>query len=346
MIEKTQSPSLHKNLNIKVAARAKSIGAAVSVGVGVLVLAIKFFAYFVTHSQAVYSDAVESIVNVLAAVLSFGVIYYANKPADEDHPYGHGKMENFSVAFEGGLVTIAAVFVAIEAIGGFSKQTPLQKLDLGLVLIVVAGLMNLGLGIYLKKLGTKYNSDALVASGTHVMTDFQTTAATLLALGLVHLTGVQWIDPLIAMLFAIHLGFAGSRLVKKAIGELMDAEDLTTLEALAQLFTKHIGDGIIQVHHTKVIRSGGFHHIDAHLVVPEFWSIEEAHHKLDLFENKVLRDYRFDGEANFHLDPCRKNYCRVCDLPDCKIRQAKFEEKMPVALEHLRSRVEPKEFRN
>lgn len=208
----------------------------------------------------------------------------------------------------------------------------------------VAGLVNLALGVTVLLVGKKNKSVALEASGKHLMSDFWTSVGVIGGLGLVEWTGLRWIDSVTAILAGMLLVWQGFKLVRKSVGGLLDEEDLEVLNELEEIFTRLATNGIIQIHHVKVIRSGAFHHIDAHLVIPEFWDITQAHQRTTKFERQVISNYPYGGEMNFHLDPCRRAYCQVCDLSDCPVRQEKFRDRMPVKLEHLRSRVEPKEF--
>lgn len=311
---------------------------------GAIIMLIKFRAHNLTGSQGVYSDALESIVNVLTAAMALFVVQYAAKPADVDHPYGHGKIEYFSSAFEGGLITLAAFFIFFEAGQAYLKGYQLQNIDQGVNYVILAGVMNLILSLSLIAVGRSTQSVALKASGLHILSDVWTSGGVLLGLYGVKYTGIQNLDILAAILVGCYLAWTGLGLVRESIGGLLDEEDLGILEDLAKVFGNNVSDGIIQIHHTKVIRSGWFHHIDAHVVVPEFWTINEAHEALNEFEQAVISDYAYQGEMNFHLDPCRKNYCTVCSYPNCAIRANKFESRMPVLLEHLRSKNEPDEF--
>lgn len=313
--------------------------------IGILVLGFKFYAFQITQSKAIYSDAMESIVNVLTAAMGIYVIYFSSQPVDDDHPYGHGKAEYLSAAFEGGLITFASLVVIVSAVRAIKIGASLYELETGMVFIIIAGLVNLLFGIFLKKFGRKNNSLALVASGTHLITDFWTTLGALVGILLVKITGLVILDSVVALLLGFHMAATGLSLVTRSASGLLDSEDPSILLQLAKIFENHAKNGIIQIHHTKVIRSGWFHHIDAHVVVPEFWTVDVAHHHLEIFEKAVIKEYAFSGEANFHLDPCQKNYCSVCDLKDCPVRVKAFERRMPVKLEHLRSKNEPEEFR-
>lgn len=318
----------------------------ISLIVGIALLLLKFWAYNLTRSQAVFSDALESIVNVVAASLALFVVFYATKPADSDHPYGHGKVEYFSAAFEGGLITFAAVFIVVEAVRAYIAGHRLYHLDQGLPLVAFAGVANLLLGLYLIRTGKSNQSVALKASGHHLLSDFWTSFGVALGLLFMFITGQTWIDSLIALAVGGYLAFTGIRLVRESIGGLMDEEDPELLRDLAKIMESHLTYGIIQVHHVRVIRSGWYHHIDAHVVVPEYWTVSDIHDRVLAFETAVINNYQFDGEMNFHVDPCRRAYCRVCSVKDCPIRVEKFEERLSILLEDLRSLEEPDEYRD
>lgn len=323
----------------------RAVATWVSLVVGLLLMGAKFWAFGFTGSQAVFSDALESIVNVIAAGLALFVVAYSAKPADRDHPYGHGKIEYFSAAFEGGLITFAAFFIMVESVRAIlSGRTP-TNLDVGIGVVLAAGVANLILGLFLMRAGKKHHSIALKASGHHVISDFWTSAGVAIGLVLVYFTGFVWIDSVIAFVVAGLLARTGLKLVRESVGGLMDEEDLGILKSLREVLAEYAEGGIIQIHNVKVIRSGWYHHIDAHVVLPEHWTVSETHGQMVRFENNVIKHYEYSGEMNFHVDPCRQSYCQVCDLEDCPIRNEDFIERMPVKLEHLRSEEEPAEYR-
>lgn len=321
--------------------RHRKQAAFVSLLVGVVLMCLKFWAHNLTGSQAIYSDALESIVNVVAAALALFVIYYSAKPVDEDHPYGHGKVEYFSAAFEGGLITLAAVMIIKEAVLKFWEPEALTDLTLGLGIVVGAGLGNMLLGLFLLRRGKSTGSMALQASGQHVLTDFWTSLGVITGLILVAVTGWYWLDPVIALGVGIYLGYQGVQLVRLSVGGLMDKEDPQMLQDLAGIFAKHSLSGIIQIHNVRAIRSGWYHHIDAHVVLPEFWDVTTVHKVMRQFEDGVIHEYEYGGEMNFHVDPCQKKYCKNCDLEKCPIRLKPFEEKIVPTLESIRAFDEP-----
>lgn len=312
--------------------------------VAVVLFFVKFQAYRMTGSQAIFSEAMESVINVMVSIIGFYVLYYASKPADKDHPYGHGKIEYLSAALEGGLIAFAAFLIVVEAFQALYEKKPIQSLDTGLWLLGGTAVINVALGMYLFKVGKRKQSVALEASGRHLMADFWTTAGVLVGLGLVILTKVMWLDIVLALLVGAHLIKEGYLLVRKAIGGLLDEEQESVIQSIQDLINQHKQEGIIQVHHLRVMRSGRYHHIDAHVVVPEFWTVEEAHDNTNRYERLIFKNYAFSGEIHFHIDPCRRLYCRFCDLKNCKVRAEEFKGFREMSVEELTDKDEPPEI--
>lgn len=315
--------------------KSRNTAAWISLSVSTFVFGLKVTAYYMTNSTAVLSDALESTVNVVAAFVALIVLRVVSQPADEDHPYGHGKLEYFSAAFEGGLIFFAALMIIREAIDSLWKGHAFRQLESGLVVVAVAAVINLVLGLYLKKMGEREKSEALKASGAHVISDVWTTVGVGVGLGLVLLTELPWIDPVVAIIVALNLAYEGYKIVRKSAGGLIDEVDTDVIRQLAQSLENNRLPGIIDVHKTKIIRSGRFHHVDAHLVVPEYWDISRTHAYCEDFEAEVVADYPFDGEIAFHLDPCKRLYCQRCKMVDCPIRQHPFEKESPFTVESL-----------
>jgi cation diffusion facilitator family transporter len=313
--------------------RARLRAVVISLAVSVLLLAAKYHAFRLTGSTAILSDALESIVNVVAAVFAIGALIFAGRPADRNHPYGHGKMEFLSAAFEGGLIAFAALVILYEVVESLLHGVELRSLDLGLAIVLGAGLANLALGYYLIRAGRRYDSLALMADGRHVLADFYTSAGIVIGLLLVRFTGIAWLDPLVAGVVALNLLWTGFRLVRQAAGGLLDEEDTALLDRLLEVMQPHLGQGVIRVHHLRAIRSGRFHHVDAHLVVPEFWSVERSHELSEDLGERVMKELSVEGEMTLHTDPCHRIYCRMCDLDDCPIRREPFAERPRLTLE-------------
>ncbi len=315
--------------------KARNFAATISVVASSAIFGLKIWAYKETHSAAVLSDALESIVNVVASVVALFVVRFASQPADSEHPYGHGKAEYFSSAFEGGMIFFAALLIGYESVKALFFGEELHQLEFGLVIVGAAALINLILGLYLKKVGIKHNSEALKASGAHVLSDVWTTGGVMVGLGLVMLTGIRWLDPLMAILVALQLCYSGFKIVKESIDALIDATDDDALKKLVDSFQKNRMLGVIDIHHLRVIRSGHFHHVDAHIVVPEFWNVADTHNMTHDFEKLVVQDYHADGEIAFHIDPCKQGYCSVCDVLDCPIRVSEFKQRKEFKVENL-----------
>jgi cation diffusion facilitator family transporter len=313
--------------------------------VSLALLALKIWGYRLTGSQAVFSDAMETIVNVVAASLAIVVLIIAQKPADRDHPYGHGKIEYFSAAFEGGLIAFASILICAEAIRALIRGPEISQIGLGLAVTIGAGVVNALLGAFLIRAGKRHQSATLEASGQHVLSDFWTSAGVTVGLVLVWMTGLTWLDPLVALVVGLWLGRTGLKLVRRSVGSLLDEEDQGLVAHLAQVIGKDRPPGIIQVHHVRVMRSGRYHHIDAHAVVPEYWDVAEAHRRTDEFEESVMRNYPFPGEIHLHVDPCRRAYCRECSMPDCPIRRHPFEQRRSLTVDEMTSPEEPRQER-
>ena len=305
----------------------------ISLGVSVVLLGAKYAAYRLTGSTAILSDALESIVNVVAAVFALGGLVFSGRPADRNHPYGHGKIEFFSAAFEGGLIAFAAVLIIYEVGLSLVRGVDIRQLEAGLGIVLGAGLANLLLGLYLVRTGRRASSLTLVADGQHVLSDFWTSVGIVVGLLLVRVTGLPWLDPIVAALVALNLMWTGVRLVRHAAGGLLDEEDTALLDRLLAVLGRYVGQGVIRVHHLRAIRSGRFHHVDAHLVVPEFWTVDRSHQLAEDLAARVIDELGVEGELVFHTDPCHRVYCAMCDLDDCPVRREPFRARPSLTLE-------------
>jgi cation diffusion facilitator family transporter len=304
--------------------------------VSIVLLIFKFYAYFLTNSQGIYSDALESIVNVAMGALTIFVIWYAALPADDDHPYGHGKIESLAASFEGGAIAIAGIMIIVDSIRNIlvnSKE--LTRVDEGAFLIFAAGIVNGLYGLWILKKGRDLKSEALKANGIHLFSDMLTSIGVLLGLLFVKITGIVFLDTVVAIAIGSYLIFSGIKIFRESMNVLVDAQDRSLLEKLVALFEKHYRPGVIQLHFTRIIRSGRYHHIDCHMVIPEFWTIEKSHEFSDEFERVILSEYETAGEFHVHLDPCRKKYCTECELENCPIRVAPFERRRAFLMEEL-----------
>lgn len=166
-----------------------------------------------------------------------------------------------------------------------------------------------------------------------MLSDFWTSLGVVIGLLLVRATGLVWLDPACAAVMAVWLFVTGVRLVRRAAGGLLDAEDPALLQKLVGVLAPRVKDGVIRVHHLRAIRAGRFHHISAHLVVPEFWSVERAHDTAEALAANVLREIPGEGDIDFHTDPCERAYCSICDLEKCSVRQQPFLGLRPLTVD-------------
>jgi cation diffusion facilitator family transporter len=314
---------------------AAEMAAYVSLFVSILVLALKVKAYYVTNSAAVLSDALETVVNVVTAVVALFAVKLAAAPADSNHPYGHGKMEYFSAAFEGGLIFFAALAILFNGVTALLNKSEISNYLEGALYSSIATLFNLATGIYLLYIGKRNKSEALKASGKHILADVVTTLGVFISLGLVYLTKEPRIDAGISLLIGLLLGFEAYKVVRTNSGALLDEADANLVEMLSCALEKNRKPALIDIHHLRMIRSGNFHHIDAHMVVPEFYDIKTVHDISHDFEKAVVTEYEFDGEFAFHTDPCMQMYCSVCSVKDCPVRQADFKYLKPWTSQHI-----------
>lgn len=303
--------------------------------VGVAVFSAKLVAWRLTGSTAVLSDALESVVNVAAGVFLLISMKVASQEADHDHPYGHGKIEFFSAGFEGALIGVAAIWIAVEAIVRLVVGGELQRLDTGLVLVTLASVANGGLGLYLVRVGRRLHSPALEADGRHLLTDVITSVGTVTALALVWITGWTWIDPVIALFVGVHILRTGWSLVRSAVRGLMDEADPAVLETLVEALNERREDAWIDSHGLRARRSGATQYVDLHVVVPRYYDADQLHRIDQVIERSLLNRIGRDGESIVHFDPCRERHCPECAVLDCPVRSAEFRARREWTVESV-----------
>jgi cation diffusion facilitator family transporter len=276
--------------------------AAGSIAVGVIVLGLKYAAYHLTGSIALYSDALESIINVVTAVAALIAIRTSAKPADAEHPYGHHKAEYFSAVLEGVLIIVAALSILREAYFGFLAPKPLDAPFEGLMLNGVASAINAVWCWVLIRQGRMHRSPALVADGRHLLTDVVTSGGVLVGLVLVALTGRAVLDPVLAALVAINILWSGWGLVKESLSGLMDeAVPEKTLSRIREVIAFN-AEGALEAHDLRTRHAGKMTFVDFHLVVPGGMSVSSAHEICDRIEH-ALRAEVEDALITIHVEP-------------------------------------------
>ena len=222
----------------------------------IVLFVLKFVAYYLTHSLSVLSDALESIVNVLAGCIGLYSLYVASKPKDKDHPYGHGKAEFISAAFEGSLIITAGLIIILEALSSFFSPTALHALDNGLWILLTTAFINLFAGMMAKKIGQKNNSLALVSSGKHLIIDSVTTFGVIVGIAIVLLTKFNGLDSYIAMVMGLWIVYNGYKIIRQSIAGIMDEADMALLENVIAEINDNRNKNWIDLHNLRVIKYG------------------------------------------------------------------------------------------
>lgn len=297
----------------------------ISLIVSFILTGTKFLAWFMTHSVAILSDALESIINVVAGAFACYSIYLAGKPKDENHPYGHGKVEFFSIGFEGAMIFIAGCLILFKAVQFFFIPTTLESIDKGLWIIGGTAAGNLILGAYLLGEGKKLSSLTIKGNGSHIMTDVYSSGGLIVALLIIHFTGWTWVDPLASALMGALILRQGYRLLRQSISGLMDETDMQVVDKVIAILQEHRRVEWIDVHNMRVQQYGNNYHIDCHLTLPYYLLLNDAHEELKAME-KLVNDSFTSGEVEFfiHIDPCLSSCCHYCQMPDCAVRQHDF----------------------
>jgi cation diffusion facilitator family transporter len=274
----------------------------ISLGVSIVVLAMKGAAYWVTGSVALYSDALETTINVVAAIGALLALWFSEKPPDANHPYGHQKAEYLSAVVEGALVLVTAILIAREAWLGWQHPRAPDTPFLGIALNGAAGLTNLVWALVLIRRGLSWKSPALVAGGKHLMTDVYTTGGVLVGFALVPLTGWLQLDPAVAALVALNILWTGYGMLRESVGGLMDeVADPGLIADLREIIARH-ADGAIEAHDVRTRTAGSTTFVEFHLVVPARMAVEDAHAICDRIEG-ALRQHLGQTVITIHIEP-------------------------------------------
>jgi cation diffusion facilitator family transporter len=298
-------------------------------------LVAKFVAYFITNSVSVLTDALESIVNVAAAFIGLYSLYVSAKPRDADHPYGHGKAEFISAAIEGTLVLSAGAIIMYSAGKSFFVPRELQQVDTGIYLVGATALINWVFGFVTLRQGRRNNSLALVASGKHLQTDSYSTLAIIVGLGLIALTGYSWIDPVVAIIFGGVIIYTGYRIIRKSLAGIMDEADMNLLARMVEVLDGSRQDNWVDLHNLRVIKYGNVLHVDCHLTVPWYLSVQQAHGEVNKLDRQIRASFGEAMELFVHSDGCQYFQCPICDKKDCPVRQHPFRNELRWNLDNV-----------
>ncbi|MBC8172887.1 MAG: cation transporter [Chitinophagales bacterium] len=305
------------------------------VAVAILLLLIKFTAYFITQSNAILTDALESIINVVTGAFGLYSLILAAKPKDADHPYGHGKIEFISATIEGSMILIAGIFIIGKSVYNLIYPQSIQNLPEGILLITIAGIINFFMGWMMQKQGTRTNSITLIAGGKHLQSDGWSTTGLLAGLGLLYFFNYLWIDSIVSMLFGTYILLQGFKIVRRSVAGIMDEADTELLKTIVTTLNNNRHPNWMDLHNLRIIKYGSTLHFDCHLTVPYYFSVKEGHDELEKMETTIRQYHNAYSEWFVHLDPCvPPRMCRICIKSDCNVRQADFEKKIEWDLEN------------
>lgn len=304
--------------------------------ISILICAVKFVAWVITDSLVILSDALESIINVAAAAFAWYSIYLSNKPRDTEHPYGHGKIEFFSIGFEGAMILIAGIGILVQAVNSFIHPPTLQALTAGIWLTLAGGVSNFTLGYFLVQTGKKRNSLTLSGNGKHILSDSYSSIGVLVAVVLILFTGYVWIDPLASVFAAAVIILTGFRLMTKSVKGLMDEVDMKVVDELVAILKENRKASWIDIHNMRVQRFGNYYHVDCHVTMPYFYSLEQVHDEISRLDSILNTNFQ-KGSIEFfiHTDPCVSSSCSHCLLSDCAVRKRPFLQQIEWSKENL-----------
>lgn len=300
------------------------------IAVSLLILCGKFATFYITNSVGILTDAVESIVNVIAGLISLFSLHWASKPRDREHPFGHGKMELISASVEGLLISVAGVMIIFEGVKRLYTPSGVEKIDIGIIVVAVAGLINYLMGWYSVRIGKRYQSMALIAGGRHLQSDTYSSIGLVAGLLLLFYTGIVWIDSALALIFGAVIVVTGISILKKTVANLLDKADNEVLDNMAQTIKEHRQRDWIDIHNTKIIKYGSYLYIDCDLTLPWFYTIVDSHRACNKLNETLCSKFSEKVQVSIHSDPCEMKHCEHCEMVDCASRQKPF-----VALENI-----------
>jgi len=301
----------------------------------VVLFLIKIYAWYLTHSVTILTDALESTVNVIAGFIGLYSVILAAKPRDSNHPYGHGKVQFVTSAIEGLLIIIAGLLIIYEAIIQLVVTKPLQKLDIGIWLILATGLVNFFVGRYAISQGKKQRSIVVESAGQHLMSDAYSTAGIVIGIGMLLMTKWLWLDSVIALVFAVIISVTGYRVLRRSMAGIMDEADETLLKEVIDFLQNNRKDQWVDLHNLRVIQYGEVLHIDTHISLPWYYSVAKAEKEIHDLEELVKTHFGNKVEFFIHIDGCLPFQCNLCALQGCPERKEAFVQQVQWNLQNV-----------
>ena len=296
--------------------------------VGIVLFVGKIVAWKLTNSDSVFSDAMESIVNVISAFMGLYALYLAAKPRDENHPYGHGKVEFVTSAIEGSLICIAGIMIIYEGCNSLITGKVISKVDWGIWIVAATAIANYVLGYISIQKGKRQNSVVLISSGKHLQSDTFTTLGVVISLILVYFTKIVSIDSVVALIFGVYIITVGYKIVRHSLSGIMDEADPKMLGNLATFLNSNRKPEWIDIHNMKIQQFGSRLHIDAHITLPWYFELRTAHEEMEQVIKLIAGNTDRSVEFNFHMDDCKPISCAICQIKNCPVRQYQFVKKV------------------
>lgn len=284
----------------------------------------KFTAYFLTNSNAILTDAAESIVNVIASAFAFYSIYLSTLPKDENHPYGHGKVEFFSAFVEGVLIGVAGIIIIFKSGYDLFYPSEIKQLYDGAIIIGFTGLINMVVGFYLINTGKRNNSITLEADGKHLLTDAISSAGLVIGVVLIQLTKIYWLDGVISIALGIYIIFNGYKLTRRSVGGLMDESNIDLVKNIVEILQENRHESWIDIHNLRAQQYGADLHIDCHVTLPYYFDLNTVHQEISDIDKLINVTGSHKTELFIHADPCLPACCNYCKMPNCSVRKENF----------------------
>ncbi|MDQ8006749.1 MAG: cation diffusion facilitator family transporter [Pedobacter sp.] len=307
----------------------------ISLCTSIVLMLAKFVAFFITNSNAILTDAAESIVNVLASGFAFYSIYLATLPKDENHPYGHGKVEFFSAFVEGVLIGIAGVIILVKSAYSLFYGNEVADLYDGALIIGATGLVNTAVGFYLIRTGKQNKSLTLEADGKHLLTDAVSSAGLVLGIVMIQLTQIFWLDSVISILLGIYIIYNGYKLTRKSVGGLMDESNLELVKEVVEALQKNRQPSWIDVHNLRAQQYGADLHIDCHVTLPYYFDLNAVHKEISDIDKMINQEVSHSTELFIHADPCLPACCHYCKMENCPVRAEAFKGEIKWDMENV-----------
>jgi cation diffusion facilitator family transporter len=301
----------------------------------VVVFALKMVVFFMTHALSVLSDTLESVVNIIATLVGSYSMYIASKPKDKDHPYGHGKAEFVSSAFQGSLIIGVGCLILYQSIQSYFNPGTLHNLGNGFWLLIIIATINITTALFVMHMGKKNNSSTLKTSGKLFLIDFFTTFSVAAGLLILIVTGIQKVDAIIAALLGVWVLYDGYKILRTSLAGIMDEADMALLENVIEELDANRNNNWIDLHNLRVIKYGPLLHIDCHLTMPWYLNVHEAHRVMDQFTDLIKSKFGDSVEFFIHIDGCMPFSCAICTLDQCEKRQTPFKQKLKWTMENV-----------